>query len=201
MAQFLYTKFESFIDRPGVLDAVEKKFTRVFGLAGGFGRQVMKRGMRKRKGAAPAREYPNAHDGGLRNGIFFNYDKEKKELVVGPVRFERKNNPLSSGLQTVPQLVNEGGQAVFAQLLGYRDYKIGWGGPIRANGDGTFSYAKLRTGRQAERAKRLVEEENAIRTSGKLKVVRLKPHPFVELTKPKTIAKLKELTASIPLKR
>ena len=152
MAQFFTTDFKAFIDRPGVFEAVDAKFVKVFGRTGGFGRQVMRRGMRKKKTASPAGGYPSSRSGLLKDSIYFNYDKSTKTLVIGPLRFDRQPDWLPAGIDTVPQLINEGGtytrsKGSFHQVFNY---------PAR---------------------------------------------PFVNLTRPKTVDKLKELTASIPLKR
>jgi hypothetical protein len=152
MATFLTTSFSAFIDRPGVFAAVDAKFQRVFGRTGGYGRQIMKRGMRKRKTASKGGGYPHSHQGGLRDGIFFNYDKNAKELVIGPLRFGRQPRWLPAGIETVPELINEGG-----------------------------TYTRTLRGVQ--------------------RVFNYPARPFVLLTKPPTVAKFKELTASIPLKR
>lgn len=152
MAKFLHTTFEAFIDRPGVMDAVDAKFQKVFGRTGGFGRMVMKRGMRKRKKPSQPGNYPHAHQGGLRDGIFFNYDKTSRELVIGPLRHARQPAWLPAGIETVPQLINQGG---------------------------TYTLTDDNKGPQT---------------------INYQARPFVKLTRPKTVAKLRELTESIPLK-
>lgn len=152
MAAFFYTSFDSFIDRPGVFDAVDAKFQKVFGRTGGFGRQVMKRGMRKRKKPSEPGNYPHSHQGGLRDGIFFNYDKARRELVIGPLRHAWQPPWLPAGIETVPQLINEGG---------------------------TYTIRDDKKGPQ---------------------IINYPARPFVKLTQPKTVAKFRELTASIPLK-
>lgn len=89
---------------------------------GGFGRTTMQRLLRHKKGASKPGQPPHSHrdiggnTGALRRLIEFGYDTEKKELVVGPHRIDSPTKPL--GGKTVPQLLNEGGEAFVYKLGG-----------------------------------------------------------------------------------
>ncbi len=106
MAEMLSVTPKIFFDRKTVVDAVGRKNARVLSQTGAFARTVMKRGMRKRKKVSDPGEFPSSHAGHLRNLIFFGYDAAKKSVVIGPTLFKDK-----VGGKTIPQLINEGGNA------------------------------------------------------------------------------------------
>ena len=109
MAQFFTATFDGFIDRKGIGDALDKKERRVLARAGGYSRSTMRRGMRRRRGAGQEGGFPNAHSGELRDLIYFNYDPKEGSVSIGPLRFRNQPSWLPSGVETVPQLINEGG--------------------------------------------------------------------------------------------
>lgn len=110
MAKFISVTKSIFFDRDRIIRATDQKERKVLALTGGFGRQVMKRGMRRRKSISPPGGYPHAHAGQLRNLIYFGYDLPSGSLVIGPTLFASKSGSGSS--KTVPELLNEGGAAV-----------------------------------------------------------------------------------------
>lgn len=70
-------------------------------------RGIMRRLIRKKTGPSPVGTPPHAHTdgGGLKNLIFFEYDRYKKEAVVGPALSRgSRGNPAP-----VPAVLNKGG--------------------------------------------------------------------------------------------
>ena len=108
MTEFVHATFDGFFDSRKVEDALDRKEKRVMTRAAGYGRQAMRRGMRRRKGPGPEGGYPNAHGGELRNKIFYNYNQSEGAAIIGPIRFATQPNYLPSGIETIPQLLNEG---------------------------------------------------------------------------------------------
>jgi hypothetical protein len=108
-----------FFDKPGILQRMDRKTARVLSSTGAFTRTVMKRGMRKRKKIGGPGEFPSAHDGRLRNLIFFSHEPSTKSVVVGPLIFQSKRQ-VATGGKTGAQLLNEGGTAVRRRLVGRR---------------------------------------------------------------------------------
>ncbi len=106
---FFNAHFDAFIDRRGVGDALDKKERRVMARAGAYAMSIMRNGMRRRKGPGSVGGYPNAHSGELRKLIFFNYDVSQGSVLIGPLRLGSQPKWLPGNIQTVPQLLNEGG--------------------------------------------------------------------------------------------
>jgi len=109
MPDLFNATFDGFINRKSVTDALDKKERRVLARAGGTARQIMRRGMRRSKKPGPVGGYPNAHSGELRDKIFFNYNQSHGSVSVGPLRLATQPKWLPSGIETVPQLLNQGG--------------------------------------------------------------------------------------------
>jgi hypothetical protein len=76
----------NFFDKDKVIAAVGKANARNAQRIGGFTRTTMQRMMRRRKKAAPPGQPPNAHEGKIRDLIFFAFDAGTKSTVVGPVK-------------------------------------------------------------------------------------------------------------------
>ena len=118
----LEIRAQTFLDRRPVINALDRKYRTVMARLGGFARTTMQRLMRNRKGASKPGQPPHSHKdyagnaGKLRSLIEFGYDTEKKELVVGPHKITSSTRP--QGGKTVPQLLNEGGEAFVYKLGG-----------------------------------------------------------------------------------
>jgi hypothetical protein len=106
-------------DKSAILARMDRKTARALLSTGAFTRTVMKRGMRKRKKISQPGEFPSAHDGRLRNLIFFAHEPSSKSVVVGPLIFQSKRQTPTGG-KTGAQLLNEGGTAVRRRLGGRR---------------------------------------------------------------------------------
>lgn len=83
---------------------MEAKKRRALLRIGAFGRTVMKRSFRKRKGSSTPPQPPYSHVGLLRDLTLYAYESSRESVVVGP-----KLLRASRGTSTVPQLLNEGG--------------------------------------------------------------------------------------------
>jgi len=112
-----------FFDRAGIIAAMTDKSRKCLSSALAFGRQVMKRGMRRRKGVSAVGDYPSAHKNSLlRDFIFFGLDVKTLSGVVGPTLLHRGGSGMDreivSGAKTVPELINEGGIVIRHRAMG-----------------------------------------------------------------------------------
>lgn len=107
MAGFINVTTKMFLNKSAVIAAMDRKNQKVLYRTGGFGRKVMRSGMRRRKNASQPGEYPSAHAGQLKELIYFGID-ETNSLVIGPTVFPGAKGKAGGG-KTVPQLLNEGG--------------------------------------------------------------------------------------------
>lgn len=100
--------FSNFIDRKAVTGRVPPMERRVLARAGGLVRTTARRSIRKRRRVSSPGSPPSSHSGELRRLIFFAYDRDASEVVIGPLLF-RGASPNSAGGKTTPQLLEEGG--------------------------------------------------------------------------------------------
>ncbi len=105
----MQTNLSATFDRAGLFKRIDRKDKRVLGRTGAYGRQVMRRGQRRKKGASSDGGYPNAHAGQLRDLVFFNVDLAAGSVSIGPLKFEGAEKNLPAGVETIPQLINQGG--------------------------------------------------------------------------------------------
>lgn len=110
-------KGKKFIDRQGRVltvasrgQVVDESGTPVSKKFAAYIRKSLGIGLAKGRPSEPGKP-PNVHKGTLRALIEFGYEKEDKALVVGPHKIGSPTLPL--GGKSVPQLLNEGGQARF----------------------------------------------------------------------------------------
>jgi hypothetical protein len=142
---------------------------------GAYTRTTMQRSMRytsKDDKHSPPGKPPLAHKNKrkgplLRKLIKYNVDLVETSVVTGPDLLRAEGQP-------VPQKLDKGGKAGRAQLS-TKEFDVGGYGPIRYRGGGKFHRVLLETPRQAQRATRLVTEENAVRQSAGAYI---KPRPF-----------------------
>lgn len=88
---------DTFFDRPAVINAVGKARAKALSKAGAFVRQTARTSIRKRKGTAPAGKPPHSHEGSLRRGIAFGYDRAADSVLVGPESI--RNSPAPAALE------------------------------------------------------------------------------------------------------
>ena len=95
----------SFFDSEKVLAATTRAERRNLSRFGAYVRQTAKRSIRKRKRAAAPGSPPSSHSGALRKRIFFQFDLNRRSVIVGPER-------ISSKLGDAPHALEEGGTSV-----------------------------------------------------------------------------------------
>lgn len=78
-----------FFDRPKVRRAMDAGTHRALSKAGAFIRTRARSSMRTRKGASAPGRPPHAHFGSLKRLLFFAYDRDRKSVVVGPVKYRK----------------------------------------------------------------------------------------------------------------
>lgn len=128
---FVNVRLDSFFDEPKILRLMDRKEQKVLSGAGAFGRQSVRRSIRK----APKRKQvtsgpPRFHVRGresLKDRIFFSYDRQSGTVVVGPELFNARGAGRRGsvayrliGARTVPELLEKGGERV---VLGRRSEK------------------------------------------------------------------------------
>ena len=96
-----------FTDRSGrVIQAIDRAKRRTFSKAGSFVMTTARRSIRPRKSSSPPGSPPSSHDGSLRRGIFFGYDRMRDSVIVGPSLDFSKRLP---GGKTQPEVLEFGG--------------------------------------------------------------------------------------------
>ncbi len=110
----------NFFDRKAVMDRVGPAKVKVLSRQGALVRRIMQRSMRKRKGAAPPGQPPNAHQGDLKDKLYFAYDERSDSVVVGPVKLGKSDVPETldkGGVITIRGIRNRKGEFVPLRLL------------------------------------------------------------------------------------
>jgi len=103
-----------FFDRKVVRSAVDRATRRVFSKFGAFVRRGAKSSIRKRKRISTPGEPPSSHSGLLKRLIYFGYDRQRRSVVIGPVRLNQK-------VGDAPEALEYGGTStVVASLRGRR---------------------------------------------------------------------------------
>ena len=99
--------FQNFFDKGPVLKGVDRAEKEALGKAGAFVRRTARRSMRhkKTKPTGP----PATHTGGIRNFIFFSYERFRSEVIIGPTLFRRGSKRL--GVPSGAELQEFGGKA------------------------------------------------------------------------------------------
>jgi phage gpG-like protein len=134
---------------------------RSLGQAAGTIRVTAKRSIRKRKKPSNPGSPPSSPTGMLRRVLRYEVDLEKKEAVIGPV------NEIAGRIWNLHEF---GGVVTKRRKLKRHRFKVGEHGPIRVKHQGiktSFARIRLQTSAQANRATRLIEEENDRRSDNK----------------------------------
>ena len=129
--------------------------------AGGAIRKTASRSIRKRKNPSKPGSPPNTQTGMLRRVIRYEVTNNKTEVIIGPV------NEIAGRLWNLHEF---GGVATKRRKLKPHRFRVGEHGPIRIKQHGNktkFARIELRTAAQANRATRLVAEENERRSDNK----------------------------------
>ncbi|MEM8738086.1 MAG: hypothetical protein AAGG38_06360 [Planctomycetota bacterium] len=108
MAKLATVKFSQFFtDRSGkVLQEIDRAKRRTYSKAGSFVMTTARRSIRTRKSLSRPGAPPSSHDGSLRRGIFFGYDRPRDSVVIGPRAEWSKRLP---GGKTQPEVLEFGG--------------------------------------------------------------------------------------------
>ena len=114
-----------FFDRKKVIDAVDKATRRVLSRFGAYVRQAARTSIKKRKQPSPPGRPPAGHTGLLRRFIFFAFEPQRRDVVIGPARlhqvsFTRSGRPVRG---TVPEVLEYGGRV---RLLVGKRYDGSW---------------------------------------------------------------------------
>ena len=96
-----------FFDKAGVVNKVDKATRKVLSKFGAFVRTTAKSSIRKRKKPSAPGSPPSSHVGLLKKFIFFSYEPQSRNVVIGPVLLSSKK---SSGSNTVPGVLEYGGK-------------------------------------------------------------------------------------------
>lgn len=118
-------------------------------------RLTARRSIRRRKKPSAPGQPPHTQTGHLKRMIAYEVDKQNQLADIGPV---------NKYAQTIWHLHEFGGVRT-VRLLRPHQFKVGEFGQIRKTGKNEFARIKLETQAQANRATRLVAEENRERLS------------------------------------
>jgi hypothetical protein len=177
-----------------LLRRMERKEKRILYKQGAYTRTSMQRSMRytsndekHSEAGKPPMAHKNKRRGPLlRKLINFSVDLGEKSVVTGPEK-DRGSN--------VPETLDKGGR-VKRRALKKSGFDVGDYGPIRYRGAGKFHRVLLETPAMAERATRLVAEENSVRQSAGSYI---KPRPFTAPVFTDGGENLRKLIAKEPL--
>ena len=142
---------------------------RSLGQAAGTIRVTAKRSIRKRKKPSNPGSPPSSPTGMLRRVLRYEVNRDKQEAVVGPV------NEIAGRLWNLHEF---GGVVTKRRKLKRHRFRVGEYGPIRQINATKFARIKLLTQAQANRATRLIQEENERRGASKPR--RYPKRPFMQ---------------------
>jgi len=90
---------QMFFDRGAVTSATDRATRRVLSRFGAYVRTTAKHSIRKRKRISDPGEPPSSHTGLLRRFIFFGYDRDRRSVVIGPMRLNQKVGDAPAALE------------------------------------------------------------------------------------------------------
>ena len=79
-----------FFDRAAVTGAVDKATRKVLSKFGAFVRTGARHSLRRRKGTSDPGKPPSSHVGLLKKFILFGYERQRRSVVIGPMRLNQK---------------------------------------------------------------------------------------------------------------
>ena len=110
--EFQNVRFDLFLDRAKVQNAVDRKSRRVLSRTGGFVRQAVRRSMKKKPKKKIVRTGPPRWvKRGLKDNIFFFYDDRKKSVIIGPRPFKQTRTAVPTRRRSGASLLEYGGGA------------------------------------------------------------------------------------------
>jgi hypothetical protein len=102
-----------FFNRRAVTSAVDRATRRVLSRFGAFVRTTARSSIRRRKSVSKPGRPPTSWTGLLKKFLFFSFDRERRSVVIGPVR-------LNSSDGEAPGLLERGGAATREDRRGKR---------------------------------------------------------------------------------
>jgi len=90
---------QMFFDRDKVRKRTDTGTRRVLSRFGAYVRTTAKHSIRKRKRISDPGEPPSSHTGLLRRFIFFGYDRDRRSVVIGPMRLNQKVGDAPAALE------------------------------------------------------------------------------------------------------
>lgn len=90
---------QMFFDRSKVRKRTDAETRRVLSRFGAYVRTTAKHSIRKRKRISDPGEPPSSHTGLLRRFIFFGYDRDRRSVVIGPMRLNQKVGDAPAALE------------------------------------------------------------------------------------------------------
>src|SRR5689334_17981890 len=78
-----------FFDSKPVMSAMDAKDRKALSRIGAFIRQRARSSMRRRKAVSQRGQPPSAHEGSLKEKLYFSFDPAKRSVVVGPVKYKK----------------------------------------------------------------------------------------------------------------
>jgi hypothetical protein len=114
-----------FFDAPRVLAATDRATNIYLGRAGGFVKVTASRSMRRRKKSSAPGDPPSAHEGTLKERLFYAYESDRRSVVIGPektnqVFFDGDGRPVRG---TVPEILERGGSIHIRQVFKGGEWK------------------------------------------------------------------------------
>jgi hypothetical protein len=90
---------QMFFDRDKVRRRTDTGTRRVLSRFGAYVRTTAKHSIRKRKRISDPGEPPSSHTGLLRRFILFGYDRDRRSVVIGPMRLNQKVGDAPAALE------------------------------------------------------------------------------------------------------
>jgi len=185
---------KTFFDSPAVIGAMDKATRRVLSRFGAYVRRTAQKSIVKRKKASEPGQPPSSHTGLLKRFIYFAYEPNTRNVVIGPVRLAKSTGEAPSVLEHGGTLGRRRNPRRRTRVLGGAG-EIRIGGPASVNtkkangihGKVRVTYGILKTQDQVARANRLNEEIYGPMTIGGKGPILARPymHPAFQKEKPK----------------
>jgi len=110
-----------FFDKPAVQNAVDRAMRRVHSQFGAYVRRTARFSIRKRKASSAPGSPPSSHTGDLKRRIFFAYEPQRQNVIIGPIRtnqvfFGPDRRPVRG---TIPEVLEEGGAIRILEVRKY----------------------------------------------------------------------------------
>lgn len=110
-----------FFDKPAVMRAVDRATRRVLSRFGSYVRRTARFSIRRRKAPSVPGAPPSSHTGDLKNRIYFAYEPQRQNVVIGPtptnqVFFKADGRPVRG---TVPEVLEKGGAIRILEVRKY----------------------------------------------------------------------------------